>query len=64
MDDFTIRMTNDLNDRIYMISDKGLVLCLREPNSDSPVFYRNLDRAPIAPELQVDKPAADENAGQ
>ena len=33
---------------------------LTEPGSNSPVFYRNLDRAPIAPELADEKPAADE----
>ncbi len=57
MDDFTIRATNDLNDRIYMISEQGLVLCLREPGSETPVFYRNLDQAPITPELSEEKPA-------
>ena len=64
VDDFPIRATNDLNDRIYMISEAGLVMCLREPGSESPVFYKNLDRAPISPELSDDQPATGEDASR
>ncbi len=51
LDAYPIRVTNTLNDRIYMASEQGLVICCRQPGSDEPTFYRDLDKALITPEM-------------
>lgn len=52
---FKHRIPNDLNDRLYMASPEGLILCLREIGSEEPTFYRNTDRTPITPSLAEDE---------
>lgn len=38
---YTTRMTNDRNDRIYMATDEGILLCLRELGKTSPTPLRD-----------------------
>ncbi len=58
---YSIRLQNDLNDRLYLASTGGQVLCLRDPEADEPHFYRNQDRTPILPELAGDNEEAGDN---
>lgn len=50
----TLRIRNDLNDRLYLASNEGLVLCLRAIGAEEATFYRNQDRTPITPLVQED----------
>ncbi|MBD3672874.1 MAG: PQQ-binding-like beta-propeller repeat protein [Planctomycetaceae bacterium] len=54
---FKYKVSNDLTDRIYMVSDFGQVICLREKSNSFPKFFRNPDRRPIEP-LFTDENAA------
>ena len=36
-------IANDQTDRIYLVSERGLVQCLREVGADQPTFYRKAD---------------------
>jgi hypothetical protein len=58
MKSFKFKIANDLTDRIYLVSEQGQTLCLRERGNSFPKFFRNPDRRPVEPIF------ADENAGQ
>ncbi|MFK7817556.1 MAG: PQQ-binding-like beta-propeller repeat protein [Planctomycetaceae bacterium] len=55
---YKIRIMNDLNDRLYLASHRGQILCMRPINAEKPTFYRNADRTPIDPLLAEEKAAA------
>jgi outer membrane protein assembly factor BamB len=56
---YKTRIKNDLNDRLYLATQTGQILCLREIGSKKPTFYRNADRTPIDPMLAEEKAAAE-----
>ena len=58
MKTFKFKVANDLTDRIYLVSEQGQILCLRERGNSFPKFFRNPDRRPLEPIF------ADENAGE
>ena len=71
---FKHRYSNELTDRIYMATQTGLVVCIREIGQEFPTFHAFPERQPIlplfAPEEPEDAPAAgadpdavDPNAG-
>lgn len=57
--DFTFRYANELTDRLYVATSRGLVICLRERGQEFPIYHRYPDRQPILPEFTPeDDPAA------
>ncbi len=52
---FKERIKNDLNDRIYVASEQGLIMCLRPTGAEEPTFYRNADCTPITPIIADDQ---------
>lgn len=59
LDRFTIRVNNDKTDRLYMASKDGLIIALRERDSEFPLYFKFPERLPIMPELAPEKPAGD-----
>jgi outer membrane protein assembly factor BamB len=55
---FPVRVANDRTDRLYVASEKGLVLCLRERERDYPIFHKQPEKRPVEPEI------APEDAGK
>lgn len=58
---FTLRVSNDRTDRIYMSTESGLVIALRLRGESLPVFHKFPDRLPIVPEVEPEEPAATES---
>lgn len=50
--DFTKTLVNSRNDRIYLSTAGGLILCLREKGRDFAASHIELDRQPINPEFE------------
>jgi len=48
---FSIRTGNDLTDRVYLSTESGLVICLRQTGHQFPVYHQHPDRLPLLPEL-------------
>ena len=51
---FTVRTGNDRTDRIYLATESGLVLCVRQIGHSFPVYHRYPDRLPLLPEITPD----------
>ena len=51
---YTVRTGNDRTDRIYMATESGIVICLRQSGHTYPVFHRFPDRLPLLPEITPD----------
>lgn len=47
--EFKFKAQNSLTDRIYLVTEQGLVVCLRERGDSFPVFFKNPERRPIEP---------------
>ncbi|MFV0445192.1 MAG: PQQ-binding-like beta-propeller repeat protein [Planctomycetaceae bacterium] len=56
---FSQRVHNERTDRLYMATESGLVVCIREKGRDKPVWHKYPERQPIPAELAPDEPAAD-----
>ena len=63
---FSVRVSNDRTDRIYMATESGLIITLRQKGDTLPVFHKFPDRLPILPLVEPEegsnaeaKPAAD-----
>jgi outer membrane protein assembly factor BamB len=54
LDRFTVHLTNDRNDRIYVATESGVLMCLHELGRDFPRFHLHPDRAPVLPDLAPD----------
>jgi hypothetical protein len=63
--DFSIRIENDLTDRIYLATPSGLVICLKEKGISFPKFFKNPDKLPLEPIFADDNAVApvEENTG-
>ena len=48
---YKYRYANELTDRIYMATQTGLVVCLREIGQEFPTFHLYPERQPILPEF-------------
>jgi outer membrane protein assembly factor BamB len=48
---YTVRTGNDRTDRIYLATESGLVICLRQIGHTFPVYHRFPDRLPLLPEF-------------
>lgn len=49
--DFPIRFGNEQNDRLYLASTTGLVVCLRGAGAEFPTFHLYPERQPLIPEF-------------
>ncbi|MBS0265069.1 MAG: PQQ-binding-like beta-propeller repeat protein [Planctomycetes bacterium] len=66
---FTQHLANDRSDRIYVATERGLVMCLHERGREFARFHKYPDRQPILPEFAPDEgtttpagePAAEES---
>lgn len=58
MRDFTVRMSNDRTDRLFLATESGLVISIRDSSREFPLFHKHPERRPIVPEFADDsKPA-------
>ena len=53
---FSVRVSNDRTDRIYMSTESGLLIALRMRGETIPVFHKYPDRLPIVPEVEPEEP--------
>ena len=51
MPGYPMRFANDYTDRLYFVSERGLVVCIRERDRDFPLYHRNPNLQPILPEF-------------
>lgn len=54
---FTIRLHNDRTDRVYVATEAGTILALRQKGRGFPLFHQHPDRLPILPEFAPEEPA-------
>jgi outer membrane protein assembly factor BamB len=48
---FPVRLSNDRTDRVYMASERGLVICLREQGREFPLFHKSPEKRPVLPDV-------------
>ena len=48
---FSLRVANDLTDRLYMATPTGMIIALREPGRELPLYFKFPERLPIMPEF-------------
>jgi hypothetical protein len=58
MRQFPIRVANDRTDRMYFVSNRGLVVCVRERERDFPLFHKNPEKKPVLPDVAPDEQSA------
>lgn len=51
LDRFTIRISNDLTDRLYLATSTGTIIALREQDRELPLFFKFPERLPVMPEF-------------
>ncbi len=65
---FTLRVPNDLTDRLYMATTTGMIIALREPGRELPLYFKFPERLPImpefAPEEEAEAPATEEKPAE
>ncbi|HVV98770.1 MAG TPA: PQQ-binding-like beta-propeller repeat protein [Planctomycetaceae bacterium] len=54
MDRFNILLPNDRNDRLYMGTTGGMIICMRERDREYPIYYKYPERQPLLPEFASD----------
>ncbi len=52
---FVIHPGNERTDRIYLATESGLVVCLRQTGHTFPVYHRFPDRLPLLPEIHPEE---------
>ncbi len=55
---FTVRVSNDRTDRLYLATESGLIIAMRQQGETLPVFHKFPDRLPILPLVEPEEPAA------
>jgi outer membrane protein assembly factor BamB len=53
---FSVKVSNDRTDRIYMSTESGLVIALRKRGETIPVYHKYPDRLPLLPEITPEEP--------
>lgn len=53
---FKNRLSNGRTDRLYMATDHGLLVCIREVGREFPIYHKYPDRRPLLPEFAPDTP--------
>ncbi|MEK6262954.1 MAG: PQQ-binding-like beta-propeller repeat protein, partial [Planctomycetota bacterium] len=57
---FSVRVSNDRTDRLYLSTESGLIIGLRQKGELLPVFHKFPDRLPIVPQVEPEESAAEE----
>lgn len=55
---FNVRLSNGRTDRMFIATDTGLVVCVREIGREFPIYYQYPDRRPIEVEFAPEPPKA------
>ena len=61
---FERHVDNERTDRIFMVTTRGTVLCLRERDRDFPRYHLRPEQEPIRPEFAADGPPPAEPSGE
>ena len=61
---FPVRFHNDRTDRLFLASEAGLVISLREIGQEFPLYYRFPERRPILPEFAPENPEPQPEAAE
>ncbi|MDA1014452.1 MAG: PQQ-binding-like beta-propeller repeat protein [Planctomycetota bacterium] len=61
---FSVRISNERTDRLYVTTPRGRILCLREKANEFPNYYLNPERRPLMPEFASDEPAKEPDPKQ
>jgi len=59
LDQYQVHLANDRSDRIYVATEGGLVMCLREQRREFARFHMHPDRQPILPDFAPEGAADD-----
>ena len=59
---FKVRLTNDRTDRLFLATESGLVVSIRDQSREFPLFHKYPERRPIVPILFDDKKVAPPSA--
>lgn len=51
LSDFSVRYGNEQNDRLYLATPSGQVMCLRETGNEFPTYHMFPERQPLIPEF-------------
>ena len=57
---FTVRVSNDRTDRLYLATESGLIIAMRQKDETLPVFHKFPDRLPILPLVEPEQPTVEE----
>ena len=57
---FSVRVSNDRTDRLYLTTESGLIIAMRLKGETLPIFHKFPDRLPILPLVEPEEPAAEE----
>ena len=57
---FTVRVSNDRTDRLYLATESGLIIAMRQQGETLPVFHKCPDRLPILPLVEPEQPTVEE----
>ena len=55
---FKIQLANDRTDRLFVCTEQGLIVCIRERNRPFPLYYLHPERKPILPQFVSGPPPA------
>jgi outer membrane protein assembly factor BamB len=64
LEQFTRHLANDRSDRIYVSTESGLLMCLREQGREFARFHKHPDRQPILPEFAPEGAAQGGESGE
>jgi outer membrane protein assembly factor BamB len=64
LDRFTIRVPNELTDRLYIASPTGTIIAMREKERELPVYFKYPDRLPIMPEFAPETSASEKKPAE
>lgn len=59
---YPIRVSNDRTDRVYVVSDSGLIVAMRPQGRSYPTFHKYPDRLPLIPLFEPEEGAAGSDA--
>jgi hypothetical protein len=57
---FSVRVSNDRTDRLYLSTESGLIVALRQKGELLPVFHKFPDRLPIVPLVEPEEPSTED----
>jgi len=57
---FSVKVSNDRTDRIYMATESGLIIALRQKGESLPTFHKFPDRLPILPLVEPEEGTTEE----